>query len=84
MAYSQQKKRLHQLAEDHLLDSDANIRLVIGLDIAYGKGESRKATLTKWRTNLLHTPDGDELQAVPEIADEVCYVVHFVALLFDI
>ena len=75
---------MHQLAEDYLLDSDANIRLVIGLDIAYGKGESRKATLTKWRTNLLHTPDGDELPAVPEVADEVCYVVRCVILLFDI
>ena len=57
---------------------------MIGLDIVYGKGESRKATLTKWRTNLLHTPDGDELQTVPEIADKVCYVIHSVALLFDI
>ena len=75
---------MRRLAEDYLLDSDANIRLVIGLDVAYGEGESRKATLTKWRTHLLHTPDGDELQAVPEIADEVCYVVHSVALLFDI
>ena len=84
VAYSQKKKRLHRLADDYLLDSDANIRLVIGLDIAYGKGESRKATLTKWRTNLLHTPDGDELQTVPEIADEVYYVVHYVVLLFDI
>lgn len=84
VAYSQKKRRLHRLAEDCLLDSDANIRLVIGLDIAYGEGESRKTTLTKWRTNLLHTPDGDELQTVPEIADEVYYAVHYVVLLFDI
>jgi hypothetical protein len=81
VAYSQMKKRLHWLAEDYLLDSDANVRVVIGLDIAYGKGESCKATLTKWWTNLLHTPDGEELQAVPESIDEVrqCSALYLLA-----
>ncbi|KAF2466100.1 uncharacterized protein BDR25DRAFT_336652 [Lindgomyces ingoldianus] len=37
VAYSQKKKRLGQLAEDYLLDSDANVRVVVGLDIEYGK-----------------------------------------------
>ncbi|KAF2787667.1 hypothetical protein K505DRAFT_316306 [Melanomma pulvis-pyrius CBS 109.77] len=71
VAYSQKKKRLARLAEDYLLDSDANIRIVVGLDIEYGKEGSRKATLSVWRTNLFHTPNGDdELRVVQEAADE--------------
>jgi hypothetical protein len=75
VAYSQEKKRLGRLAEDHLLDSDANIRIVVGLDIKYGKKGSRKATLSVWRTDLFHTPNGDELRVVQEVADEVYYIV---------
>jgi hypothetical protein len=76
VAYSQEKKRLSRLAEDYLLDSDANIRIVVGLDIEYGKKGSRKATLSVWRTDLFHTPNGDELRAVQEVADEVYYFVR--------
>jgi hypothetical protein len=76
VAYSQEKKRLGRLAEDYLLDSDANIRIVVGLDVKYGKKGSRKATLSVWRTDLFHTPNGDELRVVQEVADEVYYIVH--------
>jgi hypothetical protein len=72
VAYSQKKKRLCRLAEDYLLDSDANVRAVVGLDIEYGKKGSRKATLSVWRTRVFHTPAGDELRVFQEIADEVC------------
>ncbi|KAI2479408.1 hypothetical protein Ptr902_08673 [Pyrenophora tritici-repentis] len=69
VAYSQKKKRLVRLAENYVLDSDANVRVVVGLDIAYGK-ESRKATLSLWRPQLFDTPDGPELRAVDMVVDE--------------
>jgi hypothetical protein len=72
VAYSQKKKRLSRLAEDYLLDSDANVRAVVRLDIEYGKKDLRKATLSVWRTRVFHTPAGDELRVFQEIADEVC------------
>ena len=75
VAYSQKKKRLGRLAEDYLLDSDANIRIVVGLDIEYTKKGSRKATLSVWRTDLFHTPNGDELRVIQEAADEVYYSI---------
>jgi hypothetical protein len=81
VACSQKKKRLGRLAEDYLLDSDANIRIVVGLDIEYGKRGSRKATLSVWRTDLLHTPEGDELRVIEDTADEVC---HQRTLLYNI
>lgn len=74
VAYSQKKKRLDRLAEDYLLDSDASVQVVVGLDIEYGKKGSRKATLSIWRTHMAHTFDGDELRVVREVADEVCPV----------
>ena len=45
VAYSQKRKRLGRLAEDYLLDSNASVQVIIGLDIKYGKKGSRKATL---------------------------------------
>jgi len=42
VAYLQ--KMLDRLAEDYLLDSDASVQVVVGLDIEYGKKGSRKAT----------------------------------------
>ncbi|ORY12467.1 hypothetical protein BCR34DRAFT_563855 [Clohesyomyces aquaticus] len=70
VAYSQKKNRLSRLAEDYLLDSNASVQAVVGLDIEYGKQGSRKATLLVWRTLVVNTVDGDELRVVQEIADE--------------
>ena len=71
VAYSQKRKRLDRLAEDYLLDSDASVRVVVSLDIGYGKKRSLKTTISVWRTHVAHTDDGDELRVVQEIADEV-------------
>jgi hypothetical protein len=43
---------LDRLAEDYLLDSDASVRVVVGLDIEYGKKGSLKATISVWRTHV--------------------------------
>lgn len=71
VAYSQKRKKLNRLAEDYLLDSDASIKIVVGLDIEYGKKGSRKATLSVWRTEVVQTLDGEELRVSQEVADEV-------------
>jgi hypothetical protein len=41
VAYSQKRKRLGRLAEDYLLDSDASVQVVVGMDIKYGRRGSR-------------------------------------------
>lgn len=61
VAYSQKKMRLGRLAENYLLDSDASVRTVVGLDIEYGKKGSRKATLSIWRPRLFDTADGPDI-----------------------
>jgi hypothetical protein len=71
VAYSQKKTRLGRLAENYILDSDASVRAVVGLDIEYGKKGSRKATISIWRPQLLDTVDGSELRAVQEVEDQV-------------
>ncbi|KAL9618293.1 MAG: hypothetical protein Q9160_007004 [Pyrenula sp. 1 TL-2023] len=73
VGYSQKRKSLSRLAEDYLLDSNANIQIVVGLDIEYGKieNDSRKATLSVWRTHLVPVADGQELRVVQEIKDKV-------------
>jgi hypothetical protein len=72
VSYSHKQKKLSRLAKDYLLDSNANVQVVIGVDIEYGKEKrSRTATLSVWRTQLFHTVDGDKLRVVQEITDEV-------------
>ncbi|KAF2726979.1 hypothetical protein EJ04DRAFT_539181 [Polyplosphaeria fusca] len=70
VAYSQKKKRLDRLAEDYLLDSDASVQVVVGLDIEYGKRGSRQATLSVWRTRMINTDEGAELRVFKDLADE--------------
>jgi hypothetical protein len=76
VSYSHKRKRLSRLAEEYLLDSNASVQVVVGLDIEYGGKKSRKATLSVWRTRVFHTTDGDELGVVQEIADEVCFFLR--------
>ena len=71
VAYSQ-RRRLGRLAEDYLLDSDASVQVVVGLDIEYGKKGSREATLSVWRTRVFHTDNGDQLGVIQEVENEVC------------
>ncbi len=83
VAYSQKRESLGRLAEDYLLDSDASVQVVVGLDIEYGEKRSRKATLSVWRTRAFLTADGDELRVVHEIADEVCLILRHCSFIFD-
>ena len=69
-------KNIDRLAEGYLLDSDANVQVVIGLNIDYGKKRSRKATLSVWRTRTYNTVDGEELRVFQEIKDEVCCILN--------
>ncbi|KAF2844474.1 hypothetical protein T440DRAFT_473377 [Plenodomus tracheiphilus IPT5] len=70
VAYSQKESRLGRLADNYIIDSDANVQAVVCLDIEYGKRESRKATLSIWRPDVFQTPSGPELRAVEEPAHE--------------
>ena len=60
-----------RLAEDYLLDSDTSVRVVVSLDIEYGRKWSRKATLLVWRTRVFHTTNRDKLRVVQEVIDKV-------------
>jgi hypothetical protein len=71
VAYSQKRRRLDRLAENYLIDSDASVRVVVGLDVEYGRKKTSKATLSVWRTQLVHTADGDELRVIKEVIYEV-------------
>ncbi|KAF2458011.1 hypothetical protein BDY21DRAFT_303212 [Lineolata rhizophorae] len=67
VAYPQKTKKLGRLAEGYLLDSNASVQVVLGLDIEYGRKGSRKATMSIWRTQMVGPPDGKELTVVQEV-----------------
>lgn len=58
VSFSQKEKELKDLAEDYILGSDGNIRVVIGLDIEYK--QSKKATISVWRPQYVEHRDGRE------------------------
>ena len=71
VAYSQKRKELAKLAEDYLLDSNANVQVVVGLDIEYGKKKSRVAAISTWRTQTFNTDNEGEMRVVQTMVDEV-------------
>lgn len=83
VAYSQQQKSLSRLAEDYLLDSDASVQVVVGLDIEYGDPRSCQATMSLWRTQVTNADDGDELRVVQTIVKEVCFTFMRQSLFTD-
>ncbi|KAF2268619.1 hypothetical protein CC78DRAFT_609331 [Lojkania enalia] len=70
VAYSQKRKNLERLAEDYLLDSNASVQVVIGLDIKHSRKGSRKATLLVWRTHVVCSADGNKLRVAQSVVHE--------------
>lgn len=71
LSYSQKKKDLSRLADAYILGSDADIRVVIGIDVEY-KG-SKKASISIWRPHIGVDAAGEkELSVVQTVSDQVC------------
>lgn len=70
VSYSQKRKDLSRLADDYILGSYGNIRVVVGLDIEY-KG-SKEATLSVWRPHFETNKAGEkELVAQQTVANQI-------------
>jgi hypothetical protein len=71
VSFSQKRKDLARLADDYILGSDRDIRVVIGIDVEYKA--SKKATLSVWRPQIVLNDAGEgELCAVQTLTDQVC------------
>jgi hypothetical protein len=68
ISYSQKTRELTRLADDYILGSNGNIRVVIGLDIEYS---GKMATFSIWRPQLLTNSGAEELQAEQTVANQV-------------
>jgi hypothetical protein len=64
VSYPQKRKDLGRLADEYLMDSRGNIRVVVGLDIEY---KGCMATLSVWRTRV----EGKRARPFQEIQDVV-------------
>ena len=70
ISYSQKRRDLGRVAEDYILGSSGNIRVVVGIDIDY---KDKSATLSMWRSRLYINGAGeDELVAHPTLLNQVC------------
>ncbi|KUJ09517.1 uncharacterized protein LY89DRAFT_598241, partial [Mollisia scopiformis] len=71
LSCSQKKQDLSRLAHEYILGSDADIRIVIGIDVEY-KG-SKKASVSIWRPRIEVNDAGEkELSVVQTITDQAC------------
>lgn len=70
VSFSQKNKSLKGLAEDYILGSDGNIRVVVGLNIEYK--QSKKATISVWRPQYVKQRDGrEDLVSMQTVLDQV-------------
>ena len=73
-SFSQKRKDLPDLAEDYIIGSCGNIRLVVGLDIEYRS--SKRATVSVWESQEGFDEDGvPYLCAIKIVNDEVRFLV---------
>lgn len=77
VSYSQKRRDLGRLADDYILGSDGNIRVVVGLDIEYlsrskgNEASSKLAMLSVWRPKITTHGDEKELIAHQDVVDIV-------------
>lgn len=74
VAHSQRGGKLRTIAEDYILGSDLEIRVVVGMDIEYSK--SKRATFSVWRARM-QGPDDDKAWVVEStVANQVILAEH--------
>ncbi|KAH8726369.1 hypothetical protein GQ44DRAFT_758681 [Phaeosphaeriaceae sp. PMI808] len=70
VSHSQKKQDLPRLADNYILGSNANIRVVIGIDVEY-KG-SRKASVSIWRPHIgVNNAGENELSVVQTVTNQL-------------
>jgi hypothetical protein len=68
IAHSQKGAILNTLAEEYILGSDLEIRVVVGVDIEYSK--NKRATFSVWRAKM-QDPDNEVWAVEPTVANRV-------------
>ncbi|PBP23773.1 hypothetical protein BUE80_DR005466 [Diplocarpon rosae] len=70
VSYTQKRKDLRKLADQYILGSDGDIKVVVGLDIEYKA--SKQATLSVWRPAIVKNQVGEkELVSQAVIEDKI-------------
>ena len=69
VANTQQKKHLPRLADDYIVQSSGNIKMVIGIKVEQDK--SKKATVSVWCPKFIKDQDGEYLVSEETVRSEV-------------
>lgn len=90
ISYSQKRKDLPVLAHDYIKGSRGHIRVVVGLDLEYRKPssslQSRQATVSVWRAEIIH-PDNKKKLIARKVVDNEVFILslfHYVHLLITV
>ncbi|KAJ8059729.1 hypothetical protein OCU04_011373 [Sclerotinia nivalis] len=69
VSYSQKRKNLDFLADDYIIGSNGNIKVVVGIDVEYKN--TKKATLSVWRTSTVKKAGKNLLVSKLVVANQV-------------
>lgn len=68
VSYSQDGKDLRRLAQDYILYSNGDIKLVIGIDLSY---RGKPSTVSLWRPKFTESEDGLDLETFEHVHEMV-------------
>ena len=75
ISYSQKTKDLKDLADDYILQTRGNVRVVVGLDINY---TTKEGTISMWRPEYVYNEQGHlGLRAAQTLDGQVCTSLVF-------
>jgi hypothetical protein len=73
VSYSQKTKALPHLANNYILETNGNVRVVVGLDLDY---KTKKATVSIWRPQYVTTQQGEVDLVAAQTVDHQVSTVH--------
>lgn len=83
VSYSQKTKAIPHLADDYILETNASVRVVVGLDIDY---KTKKGTISMWHPRYVENEQGQlELEAAQTVYNEArrSLLKHYAAVDMD-
>ena len=72
VAFSQNFRQMKYIAEEYILGSGGNIRVVVAINMEYRNRGSKRASISIWRSNKFRGDTGPMHEAKQELNQEVC------------
>ena len=76
VAFSQKFHDMKYFADEYILGSDGNIRVVVAINMEYRNKVSKRASISMWRSHEFLGNKGPMLEAKQVMVEEVCLLAN--------